>query len=144
MPITEVVTPFGRVYLGTSINTLTRFTTDPEVYEPLNWQKRYSVHQTLQGGVTIQDFGIFGKDNIVRLGSGNGALLDTFVVDDFHTKYRVRGAVYVLKDWMSNCFNVFMSDFKAVPNIVGPLWRYEMLLQVTAINTLFGQAYTGN
>lgn len=138
MPITQTITPRGRVFLDS-----VQFTADPETYEPLNWAKRHSVHPVIGGGVTIQDFGTFAKDNTVRLSSGT-ALLDTFVVDAIHLKYRTPAATYTFTDWMNNSFTVFILDFRAWPNFVGPLWAYEMQLQVIAISLLFGEAYTGS
>jgi len=138
MPITETVTPRGRIVLGG-----TTFTCDPETYEPWNWAKRHSVHPVIGGGVTIQDFGTYAKDNTVRIGSGR-YLIDSFVADALHTKYRTAAATYTLTDWMSNTFVVFITNFRAWPNFVGPLWAYEMELQVISISFLLGQAYTGS
>ena len=121
------------------------FTTDPTVYEPLNWQKRMSIQMAIGGKVTIQDFGVFQKDNTVRLGGEN--FLEDAVVQSLHTKYRTRGATYAFTDWLGNSFTVFIKTFVPVPLKKGPgvsLYRYTMELQVLTITNLFGVAYTGS
>lgn len=138
MPITETITPRGRIILDG-----VTFTCDPETYESMNWDKRHSIHPTIGGGVTIQDFGVFAKDNTLRLASGR-YLLDTYVADQLHTRYRTVTATYTFSDWMNNQFLVFISRYRTWPNFVGPLWFYEMDLQVISITQLFGQAYSGS
>lgn len=129
----------GHVTLGG-----TTFSTDPQVYEPANWEKRASVSLGIGGSVTIQDFGTFQKDNTLRLASGAAGFLDLDTVKSLHTKYRTKGAAYALTDWLGNEFTVFILDFKPVPTFIGDLHTYEMSLQVTAISKLFGETYTGD
>jgi hypothetical protein len=130
----------GRVIL----NGIT-FATDPRTYRPLNWEKRYSVFKGVGGTVTIQDFGIYKKDDVITLNSGGDqGVLDGEAARQFHAMWRVKAATYNFYDWLGNNFTVFMSKFVAWPLIVvnDPLYEYDMELQVTAINTLFGYAYT--
>jgi len=139
--------PFGSVVLDG-----VQFSTDPSVYEPLNWPKRYSVHQTIGGRVVIQDFGTFQKDNTLRLGSGDRNILDDPVVQAIHTRYRSRGSAYTLVDWLSNQFTVFIKNFDPIPLKQGvgstgateSLYRYVLDLHVLAIVKLFGLTFTGS
>ena len=127
-----------------------QFTTDPQDYSPLNWTKRHSVLPGLQGSVTIQDFGTFKKDDVVRLRSGDGFLTKA-KVSTFHAKFRTKGATFSFTDWLGNAFTVFIRSFTPVPTFIpddpdgsGTLYRYDMELQVVSISTLFGAAYTGS
>jgi hypothetical protein len=128
-----------------------QFTTDPQDYDPVQWEKRHSVHKGLQGAVTVQDFGTFKKDNTVRLGSGASGFLSQSVVSSFHTKFRTKGATYSFTDWLGNSFTVFIKSFVPVPTFLpddpdgtGCLYTYSMELQVLNITDLFGVAYTGS
>lgn len=142
MPLATV----GQVFLDG-----VQFTTDPSVYETLNWEKRYNVTQAIGGKVTIQDFGTFMKDNTVKLGSGNANVLNHTVVLALHDRFRVRGVQYTYTDWLSNNFSVFIKRF--VPIVlkrgIDPagnlttLYTYEMELHVLNITTLLGVAYAG-
>jgi len=129
----------GTVYLGG-----TQFTTDPQVYQPLQWKKRATVHKGIQGAVTVQDFGTFAKDNRLTLASGPSGFLEKSVVEDLHAKYRTKGATYSLTDWFGNSFTVFIVDFDPEPARARTLFRYTMTLQVLGITTLLGTAYTGS
>jgi len=133
------VSPNGTVFLGG-----TQFTTDPQVYQPLLWKKRATVHKGIQGAVTVQDFGTFAKDNRLYLASGNSGFLEKSVVDALHTKYRTKGATYTLTDWSGNSFTVFLVEFEAEPTFIRTLFRYSMTLQVLGITNLLGTAYTGS
>lgn len=132
------VPAIGTVFLGGI-----KFTTDPQIYNPMVWEKRHRVHKGLEGAVTIQDFGTFQKDNTVRLGSGTAGYLEESVVDSLHGAYRTRGAVFTLTDWRDNEFTVFITRFEPVPTFIGSLYTYDMELQVTAIAKLFGVVFTG-
>lgn len=120
-----------------------QFTTDPQVYEPTNWDKRHSIHKGLGGAVTIQDFGTFQKDNTVRLASGSSGYLEESVVISLHTRFRTKGATFILTDWRDNEFTVFIRSFKPVPTFFASLYTYTMELQVTVITKLFGVTFTG-
>lgn len=138
--------PVGGVFLDG-----VQFSTDPEPYEPMNWEKRYSVHKGIGGKSTIQDFGTFMSDNTLRLGSGGSRFLEEAAVIALHTRYRVRGASYVFTDWLVNNFIVFITAFAPVPwkrgaDEVGgtvSFYTYTMELQVIQINALLGVTYTG-
>ena len=127
------------------------FNTDPEPYEPLNWEKRHSVTMAIGGKVTIQDFGTFMKDNTLRLGSGENRFLDELIMAALHSRYRTHSVTYVLTDWLGNNFTVFIKNFIVIPfrrgrDVSGApisLWHYTMELQVVTINQLLGVAYTG-
>lgn len=124
------------------------FDTDPQVYEPLNWEKRHSVLPGLQGAVTIQDFGHFAKDNTITLASGRSGYLNQSKVEAIHTAFRTKAAVFTLTDWIGNEFTVFIREFRPVPTFIGidntdNLFTYTMLLQVTVITKLFGAVFTG-
>lgn len=135
MPISP---PLGNV----SLDGVT-FSTDPETYEPLNWQKRANVRRGLAGAVTIQDYGTFAKDNTLRLESGDQYVDQEFVAI-MHAKFRTRGATYTLLDWLGNEFVVFITEFVPVPTFIGDLWTYSMSLQVLDIPSLFSTNYTGS
>ena len=138
--------PFGNVTLDT-----VQFSTDPEPYEPLKWPKRRSEHMAIGGKVTFQDFGVFAKDNVLHLGSGNSRFLAEDVVIALHTRYRTAGASFSLTDLISNAFTVLIWAFEPVPYKVGAdqahnrvsIYTYTMELRVTAISSLFGVPYTG-
>lgn len=129
--------------VGTLVLDGVTFTTDPRVYEPLNWPKRASVLRGLNGAVTVQDFGVFAKDNRLRLESGD-QFLSTAVVEQLHARYRARGATYRLQDWLGNDFTVFIQEFRPVEAQLGGAWRYTMDLVVLRITTLLGAPYTGS
>lgn len=129
--------PVGGIYLDN-----VRFTTDPETYEPLTWEKRYSIHQGIGGRVTIQDFGVYAKDCKIIMASGNARFLDELSVIAFHTKWRTRGATFELRDWMANNFTVFLMTFPPI-NFKPNMYRYKLEAQVVAINTLWNTTYTG-
>ena len=129
--------PTGAVFLGN-----VRFSTNPATYEPLNWKKRYSVTPTIGGGVTIQDFGLFMKDDLFKLASGQGQFLDQATFLALHALFRQAGVVFTLTDWLQNNFTVFIKDFVPVP-FKTDLYTYSMDLQVTSINLLWGSVYTG-
>ncbi len=129
-----------------------QFSTDPEPYEPLNWPRRHSVHMTIGGGVTIQDFGLVQRDDTLKLGSGSERFLDEAVMLQLYALYQTRGTVYTLTDWLGNSFTVFIKDFRVWPFKRGAgrggagvisLWRYTMDLHVLTIGQLVGQTYTG-
>ena len=121
-----------------------RFTTDPAVYEPLNWPKRFSVHEGLEGSVTIQDFGVTMKDNVVRLQSGDRQYMEQSLAEALHTRFRTKGVTYTLTDWVGNQLTVFILSFTPKPTFIGTLWTYSMELRVLGITKLFGATYTGS
>jgi len=143
MPITPALPPIPNTYpVGGIFLDSVRFTTDPETYEPLTWKKRFSIQEAIGGKVTIQDFGVFAKDNEVRIVSGNNQFMDQATVIAFHTKWRTRGATFLLQDWMSNIFTVFLMTFPPV-NFRPNFYRYAMDCKVVAITQLWGVEYTG-
>ena len=130
----------GRIVL----NGIT-FLTDPKSYKPLNWEKRYSIFKGIGGTVTIQDFGVYQKDNVITLGSNSDqGVIDGEAARQFHAMWRTKGTTYLFNDWLGDNFTVFMSRFNAWPLVVvlDPFYEYEMELQVIQINTLFGYPYT--
>ena len=128
------------------------FTTDPIPYDPFNWPKRDSKQSGVGLSVTIQDFGITMKNNVLKLGSGNQQILDLATVKAFFTRYQVQGATYAFSDWLGNVFTVYMHDFHPLPKIRGrlpnggtdTLFTYTMELWVTGCTFLLGDAYTGS
>lgn len=135
--------PAGLSTIGTLVLDGITFTTDPRVYEPRNWPKRVSVHRGLNGSVTVQDFGLFAKDNRIRIESGD-QYLSTAVVDALQARYQTPGATYTLTDWLGNEFTVFILDFRPVEAQLGGAWRYSMDLVVLGIAQLNGVPYTGS
>jgi hypothetical protein len=131
-----------------------QFNTDPATYEPVNWEKRYSKFAAIGGAMTIQDFGVFKKDNTLRLQSGDQNPLEESVVVALHTRFRTRGVTYALTDWLGNSFTVFIEKFVPVPLIQGldgsvvgggtlRLYSYSMDLHVLNIVNLYGVAFVG-
>jgi hypothetical protein len=133
------VTAIGKVYLGG-----VQFTTDPQDYRPFTWPKRASIHPGVQGAFTIQDFGLWKKDNLVVLGSGGAGYMEELVVKSLHTKYQTRGATYTLTDWMGNEYTCWIEDFQPVPTFQGTLYTYTMQLRVLNIVKLWGATYSGS
>lgn len=129
-----------------------QFTTDPVTYEPMNWDKRMSVTQAIGGKVTVQDFGMFMKDNTVRLASAQTNVLNESTVIELHNRHRTRGLVYTFTDWLGNSFGVFIKSFVPIPvkkgrdtaGVVSVVYSYTMELQVLSITQLLGVAYTGS
>lgn len=136
MPVT--ITSRGRVFIDGI-----QFTTDPEPYQPFEWEKRISIHKVIGGAVVIQDFGLFAADNMIKLSSGQRFLLDTFILDSLRGMYATGGS-HTLTDWAGNSFTVFISRFRFWPNIVGPLYFYEMDCQVLTITQINSAAYSGS
>lgn len=135
MPAT--ITARGRVYIDGI-----QFTTDPEPYQPFEWEKRTSIHKVIGGKVVIQDFGLFAADNMLKLGSGSRYLIDTFVIDSIQAMYATGGS-HTLTDWMGNAFTIFINRFRVWPNIVGPLYFYEMDCQTLTITAINSASYSG-
>jgi hypothetical protein len=134
--------------IGKTILDGVTFDTDPQIYEPLNWPKRHSVHRGIGGVVTIQDFGTFKKDNTIRLVSGATGFMNQATVDSFHVKFRTKGATFTFTDWLDNEFAVFILRFRPVATFIGEsdsdnLYTYEMDLHVLDIITLFGTTFVG-
>lgn len=132
-----------------------QFNTDPVTYEPVNWEKRYAKLMAIGGALTIQDFGVFKRDNTLRLASGERNPLEESVVTQLHTRWRTKGATYALSDWLGNAFTVFIEKFVPVPlkkgrdaSVAGggtiSLYSYSMDLHVLQITTLLGAPYTGS
>src|SRR6266705_3275869 len=92
-----------------------QFNTDPETYEPLNWEKRYSVNMAIGGAMTIQDFGLFAKDNMLNLASGGTRPLEESVVAALRARYATKAGNFTLTDWVGNSFVVFMEKFVPIP-----------------------------
>ena len=134
MPLATV----GGVYLDGL-----QFTTDPETYEPFNWEKRISEHRAIGSRVIIQDFGIAQKDLVLNLASGQSRFLRESLVTSLHTRYRTLGATYTLTDWLNNQFTVFIWSFVPVP-FRPDLYTYRMTLKVRTITKLWNVTYTGS
>jgi hypothetical protein len=128
------------------------FSTDPNTYEPLNWQKRHSVHMVIGGKIVIQDFGTFMRDNALNLRGAPPQFLDEPTVIALHTRFRTKGASYGFTDWIGNVFTVFIREFVPVPFRKGAdqaggvvsLYTYSMALRVLSITKLFNVTYTGS
>jgi hypothetical protein len=129
--------PTGSVYLNNI-----QFSTNPETYDILNWRKRQSITAVIGGKVVIQDFGVYMKDNTIKLASGNAQFLDQATFLAFHALWRTRGATYSFTDWLNNSFTVFIKEFLPIV-FKTDLYRYSMDLQVTQIITFWGVPYTG-
>lgn len=123
---------------GVSINGI-QFSTDPELYEHLNWAKRYSTHKTIGGGQIIQDFGIFATDNVMKLGSGSQNYMDGVTVLAIEALYRTRGTTYRLIDYLGNDFTIYITNF--VPTI---LKRGGDIVQPAFATTLTAGYTAGN
>jgi hypothetical protein len=119
-----------------------QLTTDPATYEAHVWPKRFSKHPGIGGSVTIQDFGHYAKDLVLRLSSGN-QFLTYATVQAISAAHRTKGATYTLTDWLGNEFTVFISSFNPKVTFIDDLHTYEMELHVTAITKLFGASYSG-
>lgn len=132
------LTARGTVYLNN-----VQFTSDPEVYEPANWPKRFSEHPTIGGGRTIQDFGRRAKDLEVHLASGANQYMEQSVVNSIDTMHATKGATYTLTDWLGNEFTVWVRDWKPVPTHLPGLWTYDLVLRVVSITHLRGTDYSG-
>lgn len=130
--------PTGSVYLNAK-----QFSTNPDTYDILNWRRRHSISPVIGGKVVIQDFGVYMKDNTVKLASGNAQFLDQATFLAFHTLWRTRGATYSFTDWLGNSFTVFIKEFLPIV-FKTDLYRYSMDLQVTQIINLWGVPYTGS
>ena len=133
--------PFGRISLGPT-GAMVVFTADPTDYSPWNWQKRVSVHQTIGGGITIQDFGTKMKDQVVEIKGALEQFMENSVVASVHAMFRTKGAVYRLLDWLGNDFTVYIEEFQPVPNPQLPGSTYTLRLRIMGITTLFGVAYS--
>lgn len=132
------VTAIGQVFLDGI-----QFTTDPRTYEPV-WPKRQSIHGGLQGAVTVQDFGVFAKDQRLRLESG-GQWLTRTVVDALDARFQTRGAAYPFKDWVGTEATVFIVAFDPIDaRLGGDLYEYRMELRVLALTKVRGVAYVGS
>lgn len=137
----------GGIYIGG-----VQLNTDPDTYEPSNWKKRFSMHPVVGGGVVIQDFGFFARDNTIRLGGSRAQLIDEETRLALDTLDRIRGATHTFTDWLGNDFMVFITNFTAIPFKRGggdgtdviSLFTYVMELRCTTITTLFGTAYAGS
>jgi hypothetical protein len=132
----ESVFPRGRLYLDNI-----EFTSDPDTYEA-NWEKRATRHEIIDG-IVIQDFGKKAIDKIITLSSGAG-LLENYVAYQFDLRSQQVGSTFNFRDWLNNEFTVYIMNFKAVPNFVGPLYKYEMTLQVLTIIKWYGISYVGS
>lgn len=130
-----------------------QFTTDPDVYQPFNWPKRYSAQPGLNGAVTIQEFGRWAADATIHIESGD-QFLTTKCVDALDALYEADGTTYTLTDWLGNEFTVYITAFVPIPSkladrdddeeLVGSLYRYTMDLLVVAITKRRGTTYGGS
>jgi hypothetical protein len=88
------------------------------------------------------------KDNKLKLASGEYGVLDEVTMAGLHSRFRSRGVIFPMTDWLGNSFDVFIEMFRPWPRIKGggpngvvSLWDYEMELHVLTINTLVGTAF---
>lgn len=139
--------PHGGITIGG-----TQLSTDPKTYRPLVWEKRYSIHPTIGGGVVVQDFGVHAKDDVIELASGDQNPLSDDVVKALLAKWQVAGATYAFVDWLGNEFTVLILEFRPEPlksgfdtpaNAPIHLFTYTAMLKVTAISKVLGVTYTG-
>lgn len=125
-----------------------QFTTDPRTYEAYNWPKRMSVHQTLGGGVKVQDFGRRAVDLRLSLQSDDN-YIDTAMVRSLDTFYATTNGRFALVDWLGNALTVYFDSdggtpgFQPVHAQIADLWRYTMRLRASAITKWLGAAYGG-
>jgi hypothetical protein len=134
-----LIPSFGRIYLGPDGDEK-QLTTDPEPYEPYKWAKRHSIHQILNGGTIIQDFGVWSGDRILTLKHES---LDNELVKAIDGYYRTRGQVFHLTDWLGNDFDVFIQDFSHVPDLHLAKSQYQLEARVITINKAWGATYSG-
>jgi hypothetical protein len=127
------ITPISAVYLDS-----VQFTTDPLVYTR-NWVKRTSAHVTI-GGVTIQDFGLKAKDNVLQLESGGNYMAED-VVNLIDAKYAALGLTYPFVDFNGTEATVFITEFTPVDTFYRQLYEYRMTLRVVTLTKLRGVAY---
>ena len=127
----------GKITIGS-----VQLTTDPERYER-QWPKRYSEHPGIAGSFTIQDFGRYAMDMLIRLVSGQ-QFITLAVVEALDAAYGVQGATYSFTDWLGNEFTVFIRDFKPDVTFIDNLHTYTLELRVMSITKLFGVSYGGN
>jgi hypothetical protein len=135
--------PFGRLGLGPTGAEIV-FTADPTKYDPWHWKKRMSKHETIGGGVTIQDFGVTMKDAVIDIEASIEQFMENSVAASVHALFRTKGAVYHLYDWLGNSFTVFVEEFHPVPHRNLPGSTYSMRVKIMACATLFGSAYAGD
>lgn len=127
----------GNITIGT-----VQLTTDPETYER-QWPKRFSEHPGIAGSFTIQDFGRYAADMVIRLVSGR-QFITLAVVEALDAAFGTQGATYSFTDWLGNEFTVFIRDWKPLVTFIDDLHTYTLELRVVSITTLFGAAYGGS
>ena len=135
--------PFGRLSLGPT-GSMVQFTADPTNYSPWAWKKRMSFHPNVGGGITIQDFGMTMKDQIIEIRGDKEQLLENSVVASIHALARAKGVVYRMTDWLGNDFTVFIEEFTPMPDYRLPGSTYTLKVRILGVTQLFGSAYTGS
>lgn len=125
-----------------------QFPTDPRTYESYVWPKRMSVHETLGGGVKVQDFGLHAVDLRLELASGDN-YIDTTMVRALDSLYAYPNGRYTLIDWLGNEITVYFVSTGGSPGFqpthaqIADFWRYTMHLRASAITKWHGAAYGG-
>lgn len=137
VPAPLLIPSFGRLFLGPTYDL--QLTVDPEPYEAYVWPRRMSTHQMIQGGITVQDFGLYAQDLTLTL---RHDVMDDVLVQTFDHLYRA-GATLKLLDWLGNDMTVRIAAFRWTPHGRLALSRYEMTLRVLAIGSFLGVAYVG-
>ncbi len=133
--------PFGRVSLGPTGSQI-QFTADPSSYSPWVWKKRQSVHMGIDGSVTVQDFGMTMKDQVIEIKGELQQFMENSVVAQVFGLFKAKGAVYKLTDWLDNEFTVYIEDFDPVPNRHVPGSTYTLKCRILGCAKLFGSAYS--
>lgn len=122
---------------------VTVFSVDPTRYDPFANAKRGSSHKVLSGSVIHQDFGVQQSDFIISL---EAEITDYSTMQDLFTKYRSKGAIWELRDWFPNRFNVVFApgqqSFHPVP-IRGSCSSFEVsiVLYVVKVIQWFGSPF---
>ncbi len=133
--------PFGRVSIGPT-GTQVQLTADPSSYSPWAWKKRHSVHMGIGGSLTVQDFGITMKDQVIEIRGELEQFMENSVVASVFALFRVKGAVYLLTDWLDNEFTVYIEEFGPVPNRHVSGSTYLLKCRILGCAKLFGSAYS--
>jgi len=97
--------------------------------------------------VTVQDFGKFAKDCVVRADSGSTQWINKDVVQAMDKNEQIKGGTWQLEDFEGNDFVVSIEKWAPVMvkgMAIAGLYTYELALRVHSMTTLRGSAYMGN